>query len=233
MTQKPPTAQCNISTGNGGGVSESGRWLGYCSSAFALVSLHQGGLPIRANTYDTLDSPAWTMAGDNRPLPAAQSMTYCPRVDVCLSTHTHTRTRNTHARTLSFFLSLPLICQRVKCQLSVSCAEIFKQHTHNHTKGFLFSFFIPIFQTINSNFQLEKTYCPWWHKKLLQKSLMHNEVINIYLIYQLSVFIYLANPKGGVWVVWGHLNHGDYRHYGNRYLLRTVIGRRLAWTCSQ
>lgn len=50
-----------------------------------LVSLHQGRLPIRAHTYDTLDSPAWTMAGDNRPLPAAQSMTYCPRVDVWLT----------------------------------------------------------------------------------------------------------------------------------------------------
>lgn len=40
------------------------------------------------------------MAGDNRPLPAAQSMTYCPRVDVCLSKHTHI-----HTHTLYIFFS--------------------------------------------------------------------------------------------------------------------------------
>lgn len=161
--EKPQAAQCNISKGisEGRWVCECGWWLGYCSSAFAPVSLHQGGLPIRANTYDTLDSPAWTMAGDNRPLPAAQSMTYCPRVDVCLSKHTYT---HPHA-TQSLFPSLYLSSVRVKCQLSVSHTEINKQpHTlYIHTlRKWLSAPFL--FQTINNNFQPENKWA-WWDKK--------------------------------------------------------------------
>lgn len=55
----------------------------------------------------------------------------------------------------------------------------------------------------------------------------------VYVIQQLSAFVCPAIPTGGVRVVWGHLSHEDYRHYGNGYLLRTVVDRRLAWTCSR
>lgn len=97
------------------------------------------------------------MAGDNRPLPAAQSMTYCPRVDLCLSKHTYTQP---HA-TQSLFSSLYLLSVRVKCQLSVSRTEINKQHhtMYIHTLRKWWSALF-LFQTINNNFQPDKTKEP-------------------------------------------------------------------------
>lgn len=172
---KAPTAQCNISKDSSGG-----RWAVRVGGGevVRLLQLCQGRLPIRANTYDTLDSPAWTMAGDNRPLPAAQSMAYCPMVDVC-------RVENKVCVACVYVCISKHTYTQVKCQLHRN--TIYKQHQHTLRKW------------LSAPLKLQIIYSLRKLRRLL--------------------IARCVRTVGSVVVVWGHLNLGDYRHYGNGHLL--------------
>lgn len=126
VTQKLPKAQCNISVGNSEGVSvwewEVG-WVTAAQTSPQSASTRVGcQLEPTHMTHLTPPLEPWLEI-----IGLFLQLNRWHTVPGWMSASVHTQTHTKHTCTL--FLSLPLICQRVKCQLSVSCAEIYKQHT--------------------------------------------------------------------------------------------------------
>lgn len=154
------------------------------------------------------------MAGDNRPLPAAQSMTCCPRVDVCLSKHTHN---------LSQSLSLYIFFST--SNLSLSKISAFSQFQKYRSTTDIHS----DWNSVSSCSLKKLENISWQEKKWAcfsrsdEKSWLYGEV-RAYLLCKSNPsakHVHAIHPTistGGVWAVWGHLSHGDYRHYDNGYL---------------